>query len=135
MASFDLLQPRRDALQAQYDALSEKLLRLRRQSAIEAGVSVQFQVEKEIERAEADLDRIGQQQLARIDDPGSYVRWGPLGRSFLQGDRAVVLIDDIDKAHIDFPNDLLLELDERQFLVEETGHRLQSVSLTRQYNI
>lgn len=135
MASFDLLQPRRDALQAQYDALSEKLLRLRRQSAIEAGVSVQFQVEKEIEQAEADLDRIGQQQLARIDDPGSYVRWGPLGRSFLQGDRAVVLIDDIDKAHIDFPNDLLLELDERQFLVEETGHRLQSVSLTRQYNI
>jgi inactive STAND len=72
MASFDLLQPRRDALQAQYDALSEKLLRLRRQSAIEAGVSIQFQMEKEIEQAEADLDRIGQQQedLERLSGYG-----------------------------------------------------------------
>jgi MoxR-like ATPase len=66
-------------------------------------------------------NRLSGEQLARIDDPGSYVRWGPLGRSFLQGDRAVVLIDEIDKADIDFPNDLLLELDERRFVVEETG--------------
>jgi MoxR-like ATPase len=66
-------------------------------------------------------NRLSGEQLARIDDPNSYVRWGPLGRSFLQGDRAVVLIDEIDKADIDFPNDLLLELDERRFVVEETG--------------
>ena len=37
-----------------------------------------------------------------------------------------MLIDEIDKADIDFPNDLLLELDERRFIVEETGQKIQA---------
>ncbi len=54
------------------------------------------------------------------DNPEYYVRYGPLGKAFKQtGRRSVVLIDEIDKADIDFPNDLLLELDERRFFIEE----------------
>jgi len=65
--------------------------------------------------------RLNEEQLRKADDPTTYVRWGPLGRAFLNERRTVVLIDEIDKADIDFPNDLLLELDKQQFLVEETG--------------
>ncbi len=60
----------------------------------------------------------------QIDAPETYVRWGPLGRAFRAEQRTVVLIDEIDKADIDFPNDLLVELDERTFMVEETGERV-----------
>lgn len=56
------------------------------------------------------------EQLPLEDD---YIRFGPLGRSFLNEKRTVVLIDEIDKADIDFPNDLLLELDEQRFVIEE----------------
>jgi MoxR-like ATPase len=57
----------------------------------------------------------------RVAEPGSYVRWGPLGQAFRSDEPTVLLIDEIDKADIDFPNDLLLELDEWRFKVEETG--------------
>lgn len=57
--------------------------------------------------------------LPRIKDPMTYIKWGPLGRAFQNEQRSVVLIDEIDKADIDFPNDLLLELDELRFVVEE----------------
>jgi len=65
--------------------------------------------------------RLTPEQVQALDDAATYVRWGPLGRAFQQETPTVVLIDEIDKADIDFPNDLLLELDERRFLVEETG--------------
>ncbi|MBE9251838.1 MoxR family ATPase [Dolichospermum sp. LEGE 00240] len=55
----------------------------------------------------------------RFDDPISYIRLGPLGRAFKNEKRTVVLIDEIDKADIDFPNDLLLELDEKIIQIEE----------------
>jgi MoxR-like ATPase len=55
------------------------------------------------------------------DDPEKYIRWGALGRAFQNDQHTVVLIDEIDKADIDFPNDLLLELDERRFVVEEVS--------------
>ncbi|MGF1934761.1 MAG: MoxR family ATPase [Nostoc sp. ChiQUE02] len=71
-------------------------------------------------------NRLTVEQIQRIDDPITYVRWGPLGRSFQQENRTVVLIDEIDKADIDFPNDLLLELDERRFIVEETGQEIEA---------
>ncbi|WP_445631745.1 AAA family ATPase [Nostoc sp. DSM 114167] len=71
-------------------------------------------------------NRLTVEQIQRIDDPTTYVRWGPLGRSFQQENRTVVLIDEIDKADIDFPNDLLLELDERRFIVEETGQEIEA---------
>jgi MoxR-like ATPase len=58
------------------------------------------------------------------DNIYNYIRWGPLGRAFRSKTRSVVLIDEIDKADIDFPNDLLLELDQKRFLVEETGEEV-----------
>src|SRR5260221_3846061 len=65
--------------------------------------------------------RLKVEDISHLEDPARYVRWGPLGRAFRSNRRSVVLIDEIDKADIDFPNDLLLELDERRFIVEETG--------------
>jgi MoxR-like ATPase len=61
-------------------------------------------------------------QLDGTGDDMSYVRLGPLGRAIARagyGRRSVVLIDEIDKADIDFPNDLLRELDELRFEVAE----------------
>lgn len=58
------------------------------------------------------------------DDPHNYVNLGPLGKAFASQHRSVVLIDEIDKADIDFPNDLLHELDEGRFAVEETGEEV-----------
>jgi MoxR-like ATPase len=54
-------------------------------------------------------------------DPFYYVRWGALGKALRRPERTVVLIDEIDKADIDFPNDLLLELDESTFEAPEVG--------------
>ncbi len=65
--------------------------------------------------------------LARL--PANYVTLGPLGRAIARaehGRRSVVLIDEIDKADLDFPNDLLWELDRMEFEVPEApglGHR------------
>ncbi len=70
--------------------------------------------------------RLSDEQIQRIDQIESYVRWEALGRSFLSEQRTVVLIDEIDKADIDFPNDLLLELDKLCFLVEETGQQIRA---------
>ncbi len=69
--------------------------------------------------------RLKDEDIRRVEDPASYVQWGPLGRAFQNDRRTVVLIDEIDNADIDFPNDLLLELDERRFIVEETGQKIQ----------
>jgi MoxR-like ATPase len=52
-----------------------------------------------------------------------YLRFGPLGEALRHPGRSVVLIDEIDKADIDFPNDLLRELDEGRFTVEELGEK------------
>src|SRR6266700_732455 len=70
--------------------------------------------------------RMIEEDIHRIDDPEYYVKWGPLGNAFYNEQRTVVLIAEIDKADIDFPNDLLLELDERRFVVEETGQKIQA---------
>jgi MoxR-like ATPase len=72
--------------------------------------------------------RLSEEQLRRIEDPSTYIRWGALGKAFRQPKRTVVLIDEIDKADIDFPNDLLLELDERRFRVEETDTEIQAIA-------
>lgn len=58
----------------------------------------------------------------KLADPEGYVNWGQLGHAFRnQHKRAVVLIDEIDKADLDFPNDLLNELDRKHFHVRETN--------------
>ncbi|MDB9529067.1 MoxR family ATPase [Oscillatoria sp. CS-180] len=69
---------------------------------------------------------LSEAELNRIKDPAEYIDWGPLGQAFLNPQRTVVLIDEIDKADIDFPNDLLLELDERQFKIDETGRKVRA---------
>ena len=56
-----------------------------------------------------------------VKDIRSYIRLGPLGRVFTAEQRQVLLIDEIDKADLEFPNDILLELDEMRFAVMETG--------------
>jgi MoxR-like ATPase len=59
-------------------------------------------------------------------DPARYLRLGPLGRAIARaglGRRSVVLLDEIDKADIDFPNDLLWELDRLEFRVPEVENR------------
>lgn len=61
-----------------------------------------------------------EEQKERLDDPTIYRQWGPLGQAFRNDKPTVLLIDEIDKADIDFPNDLLLELDEKRFEVPET---------------
>jgi len=61
------------------------------------------------------------------EDLVHYRELGPLGKAFLAsqpGKPAILLIDEIDKADIDFPNDLLLELDEMRFVIRETGEEI-----------
>ncbi len=59
-----------------------------------------------------------------VGDIRSYIKLGPLGRVFKADQRHVLLIDEIDKADLEFPNDLLLELDEMRFTVMETGDEI-----------
>jgi MoxR-like ATPase len=56
-----------------------------------------------------------------VSDIRRYIKLGPLGESFAAKERHVLLIDEIDKADLEFPNDLLRELDEMRFTVVETG--------------
>ena len=56
-----------------------------------------------------------------VSDIRHYIKYGPLGRVFAADERHVLLIDDIDKADLEFPNDILREIDEMRFTVMETG--------------
>jgi MoxR-like ATPase len=56
-----------------------------------------------------------------VRDIKHYIRFGPLGRAFASEKRVVLLIDEVDKADIEFPNDLLHELDKMRFRVVETN--------------
>lgn len=56
-----------------------------------------------------------------VGDIRRYIKKGPLGQSFESEQRAVLLIDEVDKADLEFPNDLLHELDRMRFRVDETG--------------
>jgi MoxR-like ATPase len=56
-----------------------------------------------------------------VRDIKRYIKLGPLGRAFASEKRVVLLIDEVDKADIEFPNDLLHELDRMRFHVMETG--------------
>ncbi len=56
-----------------------------------------------------------------VKDIRRYIKLGPLGRAFAAEKRVVILIDEVDKADLEFPNDLLHELDRMRFVVGETG--------------
>jgi MoxR-like ATPase len=63
---------------------------------------------------------------ARVHDISNYIRRGKLWEAFTHPQRPVLLIDEIDKADIEFPNDLLQELDRMEFHVYETGQTVKA---------
>jgi MoxR-like ATPase len=61
-----------------------------------------------------------------VSDIKRYIHLGPLGRAFASPDQVVLLIDEIDKADVEFPNDLLHELDAMTFDIPETGETIRA---------
>lgn len=74
------------------------------------------------------VSRLRDSQLGeeRVHDISNYIRKGMLWQAFDSDEQVVLLIDEIDKADIEFPNDLLVELDKMEFSVYETGERIQA---------
>ena len=74
------------------------------------------------------VSRLRDSQLGdeRVHDISNYIRKGMLWQAFESDEQVVLLIDEIDKADIEFPNDLLVELDKMEFSVYETGERIQA---------
>ncbi|WP_044007579.1 AAA family ATPase [Jannaschia sp. CCS1] len=74
------------------------------------------------------VSRLRDSQLGeeRVHDVGNYIRKGKLWQAFDRKDKCVLLIDEIDKADIEFPNDLLQELDKMEFFVYETGETVKA---------
>ena len=70
--------------------------------------------------------RDGQLGDPRVHDIGNYIRRGKLWEAFTRDKPPVLLIDEIDKADIEFPNDLLHELDRMEFHVYETGETVRA---------
>ena len=63
---------------------------------------------------------------AGVDDIAKYIKLGKLGEAFLADEQVVLLIDEIDKADLEFPNDLLWELDKMEFYIPETGETIKA---------
>ncbi|PZQ99441.1 MAG: ATP-binding protein [Cereibacter sphaeroides] len=74
------------------------------------------------------VSRLRDSQLGdeRVHDVANYIRRGRLWQAFTAPSRVVLLIDEIDKADIEFPNDLLQELDRMEFHVYETGETVRA---------
>ncbi|UZF94349.1 AAA family ATPase [Bosea sp. NBC_00550] len=74
------------------------------------------------------VSRLRDSQLGdpRVSDIANYIKRGKLWEAFASPVRPVLLIDEIDKADIEFPNDLLLELDRMEFHVYETGETIKA---------
>ncbi len=74
------------------------------------------------------VSRLRDSQLGddRVYDIGHYIKPGKLWEAFTSPQRAVLLIDEVDKADIEFPNDLLHELDRMSFFVYETGQTIRA---------
>ena len=74
------------------------------------------------------VSRLRDSQLGdeRVKDIRNYIKKGKLWEAFTAPERPVLLIDEIDKADIEFPNDLLQELDRMEFFVYETGETIKA---------
>jgi MoxR-like ATPase len=74
------------------------------------------------------VSRLRDSQLGdkKIEDVNNYIRKGKIWSSFETNEKSVLLIDEIDKADIEFPNDLLQELDKMEFYVYETGQLVRA---------
>ena len=75
------------------------------------------------------VSRLRDSQLGdkRVHDVGNYIKKGKLWQAFESTQKSLLLIDEIDKADIEFPNDLLQELDKMEFHVYETGQVVKAV--------
>jgi MoxR-like ATPase len=75
------------------------------------------------------VSRLRDSQLGdeRVHDVSNYIRKGKLWQAFEADGKVVLLIDEIDKADIEFPNDLLQELDRMEFHVYETGETISAI--------
>jgi len=75
------------------------------------------------------VSRLRDSQLgdARVNDVANYIRHGKLWQAFTAPGKVVLLIDEVDKADIEFPNDLLQELDRMEFHVYETGETVRAL--------
>jgi MoxR-like ATPase len=62
-----------------------------------------------------------------VSDIKQYIKLGKLGQAFIAPEQLVLLIDEIDKADIEFPNDLLNELEEMSFFIPETGETVSAL--------
>lgn len=76
------------------------------------------------------VSRLRDSQLgdARVHDVANYIKKGKLWEAFQSDEKCVLLIDEVDKADIEFPNDLLQELDRMEFHVYETGETIRAVN-------
>ena len=74
------------------------------------------------------VSRLRDSQLGdeKVNDVSNYIKKGKLWQAFESDERLVLLIDEIDKADIEFPNDLLQELDKMEFHVYETGQTIRA---------
>lgn len=74
------------------------------------------------------VSRLRDSQLGddRVHDIGNYIKKGKLWEAFEADEQVVLLIDEIDKADIEFPNDLLVEIDKMEFFVYETGETVKA---------
>ena len=74
------------------------------------------------------VSRLRDSQLGgdKVHDIGNYIKRGKLWEAFAADEQVVLLIDEIDKADIEFPNDLLVELDRMEFFVYETGETVRA---------
>ena len=75
------------------------------------------------------VSRLRDSQLGdeKVRDIANYIDKGKLWEAFISQEQVVLLIDEIDKADIEFPNDLLLELDRMEFYVYETGQTIRAL--------
>jgi MoxR-like ATPase len=62
-----------------------------------------------------------------VSDIKQYIKLGKLGQAFASPEQVVLLIDEVDKADIEFPNDLLNELDEMSFYIPETNETIKAI--------
>ncbi len=76
------------------------------------------------------VSRLRDSQLGddKVHDIKNYIKQGKLWEAFSADEQVVLLIDEIDKADIEFPNDLLTELDKMEFFVYETGETIKAVN-------
>lgn len=74
------------------------------------------------------VSRLRDSQLGdeRVHDVRNYIEKGKLWQAFTADEQVVLLIDEVDKADIEFPNDLLVELDRMEFFVYETGETIKA---------